>query len=113
MLRANSIGQQSFTTQYALPNASGFSVSIPGGVNNVHLILTPTAGFAAGTIVLPPVAECPDKMIVLVNCTQQIDTLTIDGNGATAVKGEPVPIGADDFFSLKFDLTTTTWYRVG
>ena len=102
-----------FTTQYAAPDSSGFSVEILGGSSNIHLILTPTAGFAAETIVLPPVAECPDKMIVLVNCTQDITALTIDGNGATAVIGEPTAMVPNDFFSLKFDLTTTTWYRVG
>jgi len=103
----------SYTTQYASPAASAFSVSINELATNVHLILTPTAGFAAGTIVLPAVANCFDKMVILVNCTQQITALTIDGNCATAVTGEPTSMGADDFFTLKFDLTTTTWYRVG
>lgn len=102
----------SFTTQYAAPSSSGFSVSITPDADNVHLILTPTAGFAAGTIVLPPTPGPADKKEILVNCTQQITTLTIDGNGAT-VTGEPTSMGADDFFRLKFDLPTSTWYRIG
>jgi len=106
-------GLPQFTTQYAAPSASGFSVAITPGTANIHLILTPTAGFAAGTIVLPTVPGCIDKQEVQVNCTQQVTTLTINANGATAVTGEPTSLGADDFFRLKFDLPTLTWYRVG
>lgn len=102
-----------FTTQYAAPPSTGFDVAINNIRSNVHLILTPSAGFADGEITLPPVANCVDKQEVLVNCTQQINTLVIDGNGATAVIGGPGSMGADDFFRLKFDKLTSTWYRVG
>lgn len=108
-----SAGAPQFTTQYAAPSASGFSVSITSGSNNIHLILTPTAGYAAGTIVLPPVGVLIDKQEVLVNTTQQVTTLTVNGNGAIAVTGEPGTLAADDFFRLRYDLTTQTWYRVG
>ncbi len=108
-------GVPQFETQYAAPSASGFSVTIApteeGG--NVHLILTPTAGYAAGMIVLPDVADVVDKQEVLVNCTQQVTALTINGNGAVAVTGEPTSLVADDFFRLKFDAVMQTWYRVG
>ena len=106
-------GLPQFTTQYAAPSASGFSVAITVGTDNIHLILTPTAGFAVGTIVLPTVPGCVDKQEVQVNCTQQVTALTINANGATAVTGEPTSLGADDFFRLKFDLPTLTWYRIG
>lgn len=102
----------SFETQYAAPSSSGFSIQVRSGAN-IHLILTPTAGFADGTIVLPPVTGLDDKQEILVNCTQQISSLVIDGSGATAVTGEPGSVGADDFFRLKFDKLTSTWYRVG
>lgn len=106
----------SMVTQYASPSSTGFSITITDGAddtNSVHLILTPTAGYAAGTIVLPPSPGAADKQEVLVNCTQQVNTLTINGNGATAVTGEPTALAADDFFRLKYDLPTRTWYRVG
>lgn len=105
-----------YVTQYASPSATGFNVTITDGADdntNVHLILTPTAGFAAGTITLPAVASVVDKQEVLVNCTQQVTTLTVAGNGAIAVTGEPTSLAADDFFRLKYDLPTSTWYRVG
>jgi len=106
-------GIAAFETQYAAPSATGFTVPFTDSSANTHLILTPTAGYAAGTITLPAVANCIDKQEVLVNCTQQVTTLTVDGNGAVAVTGEPASLGADDFFRLKYDLTTQTWYRVG
>ena len=108
-------GQASFLTQYAVPSSTGFNVTVgnsnPG--KNIHLILTPTAGFAAGTITLPIANSSIDKQEVLVNCTQQVTTLTVALNGAVAVTGAPASLAADDFFRLKFDLQTQTWYRVG
>ena len=112
----NNDAQGAYTTQYASPSATGFNITISDGADdntNIHLILTPTAGYAAGTITLPPVAGVVDKQEVLVNCTQQVTTLTIAGNGATAVTGEPTSLAADDFFRLKYDLPTKTWYRIG
>ena len=110
---ASSSSQPQFITQYAAPSATGFTVQILDGSNNVWLILTPTAGFAAGTIKMPDASKCVDKQEVLINCTQQINALTINGNGATAVTGEPAVIAADDFFRLRFDSSTSSWYRVG
>lgn len=109
-------GQVLFATQYSAPSATGFNVTVTDGASdntNVHLILTPTAGFAAGTITLPPVAGLVDKQEVLVNCTQSVTTLTVAANGATAVTGEPSTLSANEFFKLKYDAPTSTWYRVG
>lgn len=100
-------------TQYAAPSSTGFNVQITNTSASTHLILTPTAGLAAGTITLPAVANVVDKQQVLVNTTQQINALTVNGNGAVSVTGEPSTLAADDFFLLKFDITTQTWYRVG
>lgn len=103
----------SYTTQYAAPSATGFSVTITDDSDNTHLILTPVAGYADGEIVLPAVGNLVDKQEVLVNCTQAVTTLVVDGNGAVAVTGEPAALAANDFFRLKYDLTVQTWYRVG
>lgn len=111
-----SAGFGAYTTQYAAPSSTGFTVTITDEADdntNVHLILTPTGTLAAGTIKLPAVSGCIDKQEVLVNSTQEITTLTIDGNGATAVTGEPASLSANGFFRLKLDLATSTWYRVG
>jgi archaellum component FlaF (FlaF/FlaG flagellin family) len=107
------LGIAPFTSQYASPSATGFTVNITNNGSDVWLILTPTAGYAAGTIVLPPVADVVDKQEVSINCTQQVNALTVNGNGAIAVTGEPLVLAADDFFRLRYDLPSSTWYRVG
>lgn len=105
----------SYVTQYAAPNATGFSVLISpfttGG--NTYLILTPVAGYSAGTITLPAVAACVDGQEVLVSCTQSVTTLTVSGNGASAVNGAPTTLAANAFFKLRFDGVVKAWYRVG
>lgn len=107
-----------YTSQYAAPIATGFNVAISDGSTdgitetNVHLILTPLAGYAAGTITLPLKAQVVDKQEVLVNCTQAVTTLTVAGNGATVV-GAPTTLAANAFFRLKYDAILSTWYRVG
>ncbi len=107
------VGQESFTSQYAVPSSNDFLVAIsPADGSNVHLIMTPTTGFTSGTITLPPAVSCVDKQEILVNCTQLVSSFVVEGNGST-VTGEPSSLGADDFFRLKYDEFTTAWYRVG
>ena len=108
-----------YTTQYAAPSATGFNVAITDGSSdgvtqdNVHLILTPLAGYANGTITLPAKANLVDKQEVLVNCTQAVTTLAIGLNGATGAPGAPTTLAANAFFRLKYDAVTSNWYRVG
>ncbi len=103
-----------YVSQYYAPSATGFTVAItPATDLDVHLILTPLAGYAAGTITLPPVAGLRDGQRVLVNTTQSVTTLTLSVNGAAAVIGGPTTLAADAFFTLKYDAITTNWYRVG
>jgi hypothetical protein len=94
-------------TQYAAPAATGFSVTVNTG--NVWLILTPVSTYAAGAIVLPTGAT--DKDTVTVNCTQIVTSLTVS-SGASVV-GAPTTLAANDFFTMKFDGATSTWYRIG
>jgi hypothetical protein len=101
-------------TQYAAPNATGFGVQIapPTAGGSVYLLLTPAAGYAAGTITLPAQAECVDGQQLLVSCTQAVTTLTVAGNGST-VNGAPATLAANAFFRLRFDGVFKAWYRVG
>lgn len=101
-----------YTPQYSAPSATAFSVQITDGRDNIHLILTPAAGYADGEIVLPAVANCVDGQSILINCTQIVTALVVDGNGAT-VTGAPTTLAANAYFTLKFDDVTDTWYRVG
>lgn len=96
-------------TQYASP-ATGTTVALTDANEDNHLILTPTGTLAALTLTLP--ATLRDKQTVLVNCTQIITTLTVDGNGAT-VNGAPTTLAANGYFKLKYDISLDSWYRVG
>ena len=113
-LQANLTASGDFATQYSAPSATGFSVTIapPNDGASVYLLLTPAAGYATGTIVLPAVASCEHGQEVMVSCTQSVTTLTLSGNGAT-VNGAPTTLAANGFFRLKFDGVFDAWYRVG
>jgi hypothetical protein len=99
-------------TQYSAPSATGFTATVSDVSDNIWLILTPVAGYAAGTIKLPASTTAVDRQEIMVNCTQSVTALTMNGNGAT-VTGAPTALSANAFFTLRFDAVTTTWYRVG
>jgi len=94
--------------QYSAPSSTGFSVTI--GETTSWLILTPTATFANGTIVLPSAPT--DNQEIMVNNTNAITALAFNGSGNT-VTGAPNTLLANSFFKLKFNLALSTWYRVG
>lgn len=105
-------GSSELVTQYAAPSATGFTATITDSSSSAWLILTPTGGFSAGTIKLPSKFSASDRQEVLVNSTQVVTTLTIDGNGAT-VTGAPTTLAANEFFRLRYDAVLSTWYRIG
>jgi len=109
--QANLTAPGAMMTQYAAPNATGFSVLIAPATTgeNVYLLLTPTSGFAAGTITMP--ASPVDGQEVLVSCTQSVTALTVAGNGTT-VNGAPTTLAANGFFRLRFDGVHNSWYRI-
>jgi hypothetical protein len=101
-----------FTTQYSAPSATGFTTTITNSSASIRLILTPLAGYATGTLTLPINTIAIDKQVILVNCTQAVTTLTINGNGAT-VTGTPTTLTANAFFQIMYDKLLNTWYRIG
>jgi len=99
-------------TQYSAPALTGFTTQVNDASDSVWLIMMPTGTMAAGTIKLPAVANAANRQEVLVNCTQIVTALTVDGNGAT-VTGAPSTLAANAFFRLRYESTLKTWYRVG
>lgn len=99
-------------TQYASPNATGFSVTVapPSTGANVHLLMTPLAGYAAGTVVMP--ASPVDGQQVVVTSTQAVTTLTVSGNGAS-VNGAPTTLAANGYFRLRYDQINNSFNRIG
>lgn len=101
-------------TQYAAPAATGFNVTLtpvtPGG--SLYLLLTPLAGYAAGTVTMPSAADVADGQELLCNTTQLITALTVAGNGANVV-GAPTTLAVNGFFRMRYNSILNTWYRVG
>ena len=106
-LQANLMFSAQLVQQYAAPSATGFNVDVASA--DTWLILTPLAGYAAGTITLP--AARSNGQRVQVNCTQSVSTLTVSGNGTT-VTGAPTALAANAFFTLQYDATLNAWFRV-
>lgn len=104
---ASPVGQSPLVAQYAAPSATGFAVTVANG--DAWLILTPTAGFAAGTIVLPTNRTAGQRVQVI--CTQSVAALTVDGAGTT-VTGAPTTLAANAFFTMAFDAVLAAWFRV-
>lgn len=101
-------GSNGLVTQYASPNATGFSVSLES-VPNLWLVMTPLAGYAAGTIVLPSLPV--NQQQICISTTQAVTTLTVNGNGKT-VNGAPTTLAANATFSLRYDGVNQSWYRI-
>jgi len=105
-----------YSTQYSAPSATGFTTTVVAGSlgqTDIRLIITPAAGYANGTIVLPLASTCVDHQRLLVTCTQAVTTLATTLNGAVAAPGVPTTLAANAFFMLMFDMPTLNWYRVG
>jgi hypothetical protein len=100
------------TIQYFAPSATGWSVAVAAESESAWLVITPTAGFATGSITLPALINVQEGQEVLVNCTQSVGTLTVLGNGANVI-GAPTSLAANGFFLMKFEPILSNWYRVG
>jgi hypothetical protein len=101
-------------SQYYAPSATGWSVTVaPSTVGeSVYLLITPVAGYAAGTITLPASSSLAHGQEIVVACTQSVTTLTVSGNGAT-VNGAPSTLAANGYFRLRYDGVLGTWNRIG
>jgi hypothetical protein len=95
------------TTQYASPASTGFTVTVAAG--NTWLLLTPTATFANGAIVLPSGPD--DQAEVSVNSTQVVTALAV--SAVASVTGAPTALAANGFFTMRYDAVNISWYRVG
>lgn len=102
----------SFTTQYSSPTITGETILVTGLGIDIYLLITPTDGFATMVIVLPLLSTLIDKQEILITCSKQVTSLTINPNGAI-VQGDPSSIIADGFFKIRYDAINTTWRRVG
>jgi hypothetical protein len=100
-----------FVTTITTPG-DGFSLSLPLNSNKQWALLIPTGTLATGTIVLPSATYLIDGQEILITSTLAVTSLTINGNGATAVYGAPTSFSAGDSVKLRYNLLTTSWYKI-
>lgn len=99
-------------TQYASPNASGFSVTVapPTAGASVFLLLSPGGAYAAGTVVLP---SAIDGQEVVIHTRQAVTTLTVTPQAGDSASGAPSTLAAGGFARLRYDLINKLWCRIG
>ena len=100
-----------YTVVINAPTNSGFNIALAASSQSIWLIMNPTGTFAAGSVTLPPVADCYDGQEIIMISTQTISALTINGNGGTLV-GVPASLGAGSSFTIRFNELQSTWYTI-
>ena len=109
--------QQSFASPTLSVNlyvpGSGFNITVPTPVSNDQwMLLQPAGTLATGTITLPLNTGVPDGTTVLITSTQEITSLTIALNGASAIYGGISFLGAGSATSIRFYQPTNSWYQI-
>jgi hypothetical protein len=109
--------QQSFASPTLAVNlyvpGNGFNITVPTPVSNDQwMLLQPAGTLATGTITLPLNTGVPDGTTVLITTTQEITSLTIALNGATAIFGGVSFLGAGTATAIRFYQPTNSWYQI-
>jgi len=109
--------QQSFASPTLAVNlyvpGSGFNITVPTPVSQQQwMLLQPAGTLATGTITLPLNTGVPDGTTVLITSTQEITSLTIALNGATAIYGGVSFLGAGTATAIRFYQPTNSWYQI-
>jgi len=109
--------QQSFASPTLSVNlfvpGSGFNITVPTPVSqDLWMLLQPAGTLATGTITLPLNTGVPDGTTVLITTTQEITSLTIALNGATAIYGGVTFLGAGTATAIRFYQPTNSWYQI-
>jgi hypothetical protein len=76
------------------------------------MLLQPAGTLATGTITLPLNTGVPDGTTVLITSTQEITSLTIALNGASAIYGGVSFLGAGTATAIRFYQPTNSWYQI-
>ena len=92
---------------------SGFNITVPTPVSNDQwMLLQPAGTLATGTITLPLNTGVPDGTTVLITTTQEITSLTIALNGASAIYGGVTTLAAGTATAIRFYQPTNSWYQI-
>lgn len=109
--------QQNFASPTLAVNlfvpGSGFNITVPTPVSNDQwMLLQPASTLATGTITLPLNTGVPDGTSILITTTQEITSLTIALNGASALYGGVTSLGAGTATTLRYYQPTNSYYQV-
>ena len=109
--------QQTFASPTLSTNlyvpGTGFNITVPTPVSEQQwMLLQPAGTLATGTITLPLNTGVPDGTTVLITSTQEISSLTIALNGASAVFGAVTALGAGCAAVYRFYQPTNSWYNI-
>jgi hypothetical protein len=109
--------QQTFASPTLATNlyvpGTGFNITVPTPVSNDQwMLLQPASTLATGTITLPLNTGVPDGTTVLITTTQEITSLTIALNGASAIFGAVTSLGAGCATVYRFYQPTNSWYNI-
>jgi hypothetical protein len=109
--------QQTFASPTLATNlyvpGTGFNITVPTPVSNDQwMLLQPAGTLATGTITLPLNTGVPDGTTVLITTTQEITSLTIALNGASAIFGAVTSLGAGCATVYRFYQPTNSWYNI-
>jgi hypothetical protein len=109
--------QQTFASPTLAVNlyvpGSGFNITVPTPVSEQQwMLLQPAGTLATGTITLPLNTGVPDGTTVLITTTQEITSLTIALNGASAIFGAVTSLGAGCAAVYRFYQPTNSWYNI-
>ena len=109
--------QQTFASPTLATNlyvpGTGFNITVPTPVSNDQwMLLQPAGTLASGTITLPLNTGVPDGTTVLITTTQEITSLTIALNGASAIFGGVTSLAAGTATAIRFYQATNSWYQI-
>jgi hypothetical protein len=109
--------QQSFASPTLATNlyvpGNGFNITVPTPVSQDQwMLLQPAGTLASGTITLPLNTGVPDGTTVLITTTQEITSLTIALNGASAIYGAVTSLAAGAATVIRFYQPTNSWYQI-
>jgi hypothetical protein len=110
---AKNYASPQFQKQQQVVTSNNFNVQVNDTSSNTWLVLNLINTFSVGSITLPYVSNCIEGQEVLVNCSYQVNSFTVNANGSIAVYGAPSALAARSFFKLRFNSNDLSWYRVG
>lgn len=99
-----------FTKNSQTPT-TGFSITLTQDGTNQWLILDPSTSLSSGTITLIAPGSASDLQEVMISTTEQINSITIAGNGGS-VFGAPSVLAAESTYRFKYDSNLTGWFAL-